>query len=69
MTAEDFRRLALSLAGATEGAHMGHPDFRANGGVFASLPKEGPDCEAERRAALEDLAWAVLSGKEFLFTH
>ena len=37
MTAEDFRRLALSLAGATEGAHMGHPDFRANGGVFASL--------------------------------
>lgn len=51
-------------------ARMPNPEEReAARGVFASLPKEGPDCEAERRAALEDLAWAVLSGKEFLFTH
>jgi hypothetical protein len=32
-----FRRLALSLAGAVEQAHMGHPDFRANGRIFATL--------------------------------
>jgi hypothetical protein len=37
MTADDFRRLALGMAGAVESAHMGHPDFRANGRIFASL--------------------------------
>ena len=37
MIAEDFRRLVLALPGAVEGAHMGHPDFRANGRIFASL--------------------------------
>ena len=37
MTADDFRRLVLTLPGAIEGAHMGHPDFRANGRIFASL--------------------------------
>jgi hypothetical protein len=37
MTGDDFRRLALALNDATEGAHMGHPDFRANGRIFASL--------------------------------
>jgi hypothetical protein len=37
MTAEDFRDLALSMQGATERAHMGHPDFRANGRIFCSL--------------------------------
>lgn len=28
MTAAEFRRTALSFAGATEGTHMGHPDSR-----------------------------------------
>jgi hypothetical protein len=37
MTAEDFRELALSLDGAIEQSHMGHPDFRANGRIFATL--------------------------------
>ena len=37
MTADDFRALVLAHDGAVEGAHMGHPDFRANGRVFASL--------------------------------
>lgn len=36
-TVGDFRRLALSLPEATEGAHMGHPDFRVANKVFASL--------------------------------
>ena len=40
MTENRFRRLALSLDGATEGAHMGHPDFRAHGRVFASLHQD-----------------------------
>jgi hypothetical protein len=37
MTPEDFRRITLALDGAGEGAHMGHPDFRVSGRVFASL--------------------------------
>lgn len=43
MTEAEFRRAALSFPGATEGAHMGHPDFRVAGKVFASLgyPKKG----------------------------
>ena len=36
-TADDFRRLALAMQGAVESAHMGHPDFRANGRIFATL--------------------------------
>jgi len=41
MTPDEFRRLALKLDGATEGAHMGHPDFRANGKIFATLYPDG----------------------------
>lgn len=37
MTADDFRRLALSLPDVMESAHMGHPDFRVNGRIFATL--------------------------------
>jgi hypothetical protein len=34
---DQFRRIALALEGAVEGAHMGHPDFRVNNRIFASL--------------------------------
>jgi hypothetical protein len=37
MTANDFRRLALSMQDAIERAHMGHPDFRVNDRIFATL--------------------------------
>jgi hypothetical protein len=37
MTANDFRRIALSLEGAEEGSHMGSPDFRVGGRIFATL--------------------------------
>ena len=33
----DFRRIVLGMDGAFEGAHMGHPDFRAHGRIFATL--------------------------------
>lgn len=43
MTANDFRRLALSFPETAESAHMGHPDFRVGGKIFATLshPDEG----------------------------
>lgn len=37
MNAVDFRRIALSLEGAEEGSHMGSPDFRVGGRIFATL--------------------------------
>ena len=37
MTAEDFRRIALSFEGAEEGSHMGAVDFRVGGRIFATL--------------------------------
>jgi hypothetical protein len=40
MDAEDFRRMALSLAGAEEGSHMGAADFRVGGRIFATLASE-----------------------------
>ncbi len=40
MTAADFRRIALSLPGAEESSHMGAPDFRVGGHIFATLAAE-----------------------------
>jgi hypothetical protein len=37
MTIEHFRRIALSLPQASEAEHMGHPDFRVHGKIFATL--------------------------------
>jgi hypothetical protein len=36
-----FRKIALALDGVVEGAHMGHPDFRRNGRIFATLRADG----------------------------
>ncbi len=36
-SADDFRRIALGLEHAAEGAHMGHPDFRVGGRIFATI--------------------------------
>lgn len=36
-TIDDFRRIALSLEGAEESSHMGSPDFRVGGRIFATL--------------------------------
>ena len=40
MTANQFRKLALSLEGAAEGSHMGNADFRVGGRIFATLSLE-----------------------------
>jgi hypothetical protein len=37
MTDDSFRRLALTMPEAREAGHMGHPDFRVGGKVFATL--------------------------------
>lgn len=40
MTPTDFRRLALALPGTEESSHMGSPDFRVGGRIFATLAAE-----------------------------
>jgi hypothetical protein len=40
MNAADFRRIALSMDGAEEGSHMGAPDFRVGGRIFATLASQ-----------------------------
>jgi hypothetical protein len=37
VTPDAFRRLALAMPEASEGAHMGHPDFRVCRRIFATL--------------------------------
>jgi hypothetical protein len=44
---KDFRRMALGFDGAIESAHMGHPDFRAHGRIFATIQ--------------HDLQWGMVS--------
>jgi hypothetical protein len=68
LTADEFRRLALSMPGAIEGAHMGHPDFRANGRIFATLRRDGSlgmvklPPEQQRRVLRETSAFTPSSG-------
>ena len=40
MTVDDFRRIALSFEGAEEKSHVGLPDFRVGGRIFATLASE-----------------------------
>ena len=40
MTGTDFRRIALTMAEAAEGAHFGNADFRVGGKIFATLALE-----------------------------
>jgi hypothetical protein len=41
MDADDFRRIAHSLEGAEESSHLGHPDCRVGGRIFATLAWQG----------------------------
>ena len=71
MNAADFRRIALSLAGAEEGSHMGAADFRVGGRIFATLAsvKEGygnlmltPEIQAEFLGERPDLFLPIHGG-------
>ena len=56
MTRDQFRALALALPETVESEHMGHPDFRVRGKVFATLGPAGAESgmvklTAEQQAA------------------
>jgi len=44
MTAEAFRKIALSLPETEERQHMDHPDFRVAGKIFATLGYPDKTC-------------------------
>src|SRR5947199_5670653 len=37
MTIDEFRAIALSFPESEERSHMGHPDFRVRGKIFATI--------------------------------
>lgn len=49
MTPDGFRKIALSMPEAIESGHMGHPDFRVKGKIFATLIRRN------------DIDWGVLN--------
>jgi hypothetical protein len=48
MTPAQFAKLALSLPEAEEKSHMGHPDFRVRGKIFATLGYPNTDTAVVR---------------------
>lgn len=71
MTVADFRRIALSFEGAEESSHMGSPDFRVGGRIFATLAsaKQGfgnlaltPEQQAAFVAELPDVFIPIAGG-------
>ncbi|HUB78040.1 MAG TPA: MmcQ/YjbR family DNA-binding protein [Bryobacteraceae bacterium] len=71
MNANDFRRIALGLEGAEESSHMGSPDFRVGGRIFATLASQRqgygnlmltPEVQAEFVAEAPDLFIPVAGG-------
>ena len=71
MTIADFRRIALSMKGAEESAHMGSPDFRVGGRIFATLAAQDkgygnlmltPEQQAEFIAELPEVFLPVAGG-------
>jgi hypothetical protein len=70
MTSADFRRIALSLPEASGSAHMGHPDFRVAGKIFATLGYPDERCgvvmlpleEQARFVRTHPLAFAPVKG-------
>lgn len=44
MNDNDFRRLVMDLPEVIEAAHMGHPDFRVRGKIFATLSWRDDEC-------------------------
>lgn len=41
MTTDEFRAIALSFPETEERSHMGHPDFRVGGKIFATIAPDG----------------------------
>jgi hypothetical protein len=68
VTVDEARSAFLSLDGASEGEHHGHPDFRVGNKIFGTLQPDGgrvvlrlPEELAEAMAAENPVACKVVS--------
>ena len=61
VTEDEARALALALPGSEARAHMGHPDVRVGGKVFAGFPRPG---EMSLRLDAAEQAAVVASAPE-----
>jgi hypothetical protein len=65
VTVDEFRALALGLPEAVEAAHMGHPDFRVRGKIFATLGPPGDGRGMVKLTAEQQAAFARLQPDVF----
>ncbi len=56
MTPNQFRKIALALPDTLEVGHMGHPDFRTHGKIFATLGYPNADWGMVKLAPDDQLA-------------
>jgi hypothetical protein len=66
MTADDFRRIALGLPAAEEKGHMGHPDFRVGGKIFATLGYPDAGCGMVKLTPEEQRVYVALDANAFV---
>jgi len=66
VTPEAFRKLALRLADAEERSHMGHPDFRVAGRIFATLGYPGAGWAMVKLRPEDQVAFVQLKPEAFV---
>jgi YjbR len=66
ISAEDFRRIACGLPGAEEKGHMGHPDFRVSGKIFATLGYPDAGWGMVKLTPEEQRVYVALDGRAFV---
>jgi hypothetical protein len=65
MSPDDFRRIALAQPEAVEQSHMGHPDFRVGGRIFAGLDHSGARATVKLTPDQQDV---LLAAEPAMFT-
>ena len=66
MTAEGFRKLALSLPQSSESLHQNHPDFRVGKRVFATLGYPDSTWGMVKLRPAQQRRWVALHPKVFV---
>jgi hypothetical protein len=66
MTADEFRKMALSFPGAVESSHMNHPDFRVGKRIFATLGAPDDEWGMVRLTPAEQTRFVALNRKVFV---
>jgi hypothetical protein len=66
VTSNDFRRMALSFPETTENEHMGHPDFRVRGKIFATLGYGGAECGMVKLTPEQQAEWVANEPANFV---